>query len=155
METSNSLSNPRLVSKLLIAGFLVVALIGLLDSAYLTLSHIRGTIPPCSLVKGCDTVLTSSFSAVGPVPVAFLGALYYLAIFIGVTAYLDTKRRDILVLTARATTIGLLASLYFIIVQWQILEAWCQFCLLSALTSFTLFTFGIYTLRRLRKDFVL
>jgi uncharacterized membrane protein len=155
METSNSPSNPRLVSKLLIAGFFVVALTGLLDSTYLTLNHLRGTIPPCSVVKGCDTVLTSSFSTLGSIPVALLGALYYLAILVGMTAYLDTKRRDILVLTARATTIGLLASLYFVIVQWQILEAWCQFCLLSALTSFTLFTFGMYTLRRLRKDFVL
>lgn len=40
----------------------IVALIGLADSIYLTIKHFTGEQVPCSIVEGCEQVLTSSFT---------------------------------------------------------------------------------------------
>jgi uncharacterized membrane protein len=118
---------------------LIVAVLGFTDAAYLTIEHFQGVIPPCSIVSGCETVLTSSYSVVAGIPVSLLGALYYLIITIGVFAYLDTKKPDILKWTLSLTICGLLMSLWFIFVQALILKAWCIYCLGSAATSIVLF----------------
>lgn len=128
--------------------FIVVGLLGFLDSSYLTLEHFRGTIPPCSIAHGCATVLTSSYSIIAGVPVALLGALYYLSILIGTIIYLDTKSNVILKRVAQVTILGLLASLYFFGLQWLVIKAWCQYCLVSISTSTLLFIHGRYVLRK-------
>lgn len=130
------------------AVFAVVSLLGFLDASYLTLEHFRGTIPPCTIAHGCATVLTSSYSTIAGIPVALLGVLYYLAILVGTIVYLDTKNDIVLKRVAQATILGLLASLYFFGLQWLVIKAWCQYCLVSITTSTLLFIHGCYVLRK-------
>ena len=59
----------------------VVALIGLADAVYLTIKHYTGEAVPCSLVEGCEQVLTSAYAEVGGVPLAIFGAAAYFAAF--------------------------------------------------------------------------
>ncbi|MEK7641946.1 MAG: vitamin K epoxide reductase family protein [Patescibacteria group bacterium] len=120
-------------------GILIVAVLGFVDAAYLTIEHYKGVIPPCSVVSGCETVLTSSYSLILGMPVSLLGALYYLVIAIGIFAYMDTKKTEILKWTLFLTIFGLLMSLWFLVVQAFILKAWCIYCLGSAVTSIALF----------------
>lgn len=126
--------------------FLVLALVGFLDASYLTLEHYRGTVPPCSIIRGCEKVTTSQFSQVLGIPVALLGACYYLLIIILAIAYLDTKKTRLLTLAGALTPIGLLASLWFVYIQWRVIGAWCLYCLGSATTSTLLFVLGMFTL---------
>jgi uncharacterized membrane protein len=128
-----------LVPTSLAIAILVVAVLGFADAAYLTIEHYRGTIPPCSVVSGCETVLTSSYSIIAGIPVSLLGAIYYLLIAIGVFAYIDTKKTVILKWTLSITIFGLLMSLWFIFLQAFVIKAWCLYCLGSAVTSITLF----------------
>ncbi len=126
--------------------FLFVGFLGFLDATYLTVEHFQGTIPPCSVVQGCERVLTSPYATAAGIPVALLGALYYLGIVVGALFYFDTAREKILEHLAWFTSAGLLASLWFLFLQAFILHSFCQYCLLSAATSTTLFGLGMWYL---------
>lgn len=118
--------------------FAIVALVGFIDSAYLTAEHFRGTIPPCSVIQGCERVLTSSYAVIGGIPVALIGVSYYLALLILLVTYWDTQNPRTLRIAAWLTLIGFGGTLYFIYIQAFVLYAFCQYCLLSAVTSTTL-----------------
>jgi uncharacterized membrane protein len=125
-----------------------VALLGFADATYLTIEHYQGVIPPCSVVSGCETVLTSQYSVIAGVPVSLLGALFYLAILVGVFAYLESKKTSTLKWALLLTVFGLLFSLWFIYVQGVILDAWCLYCIGSAITSTILFVTACVVLKK-------
>lgn len=140
----------RVSTKLAII-ILLIALVGFADSAYLTIERFRGVVPSCT-IAGCDTVLTSAYSAIAEVPVSLFGAIYYLFIAVGSFIYLEarhgggeTKAHHSLIFkwTLVATVIGLAASVWFVFVQAAVLRAFCQYCLLSALTSTALFVMAL------------
>lgn len=131
-------------------GLLGVGLLGFVDAAYLTLKHYTKGDLACSVTAGCDVVTTSAYSEILGVPVALLGALYYLAMVLAMVAYADTKDSRIVRLASFATIGGLVASAYFVSVQAFVLSAWCQYCLASAVTSTLLFVLGMAYLRRTR-----
>ena len=141
--------------------FLPVSFLGFLDASYLTVKHFVGTPLPCSVLHGCEEVTTSQYSVIGGIPVALLGAVYYLAIFILILSVLRrnmfsssgaenvalANEDKLLNLTVRLTVIGLLASLWFIYLQLFVIKAICLYCMFSAFTSITLFVFGIIVLK--------
>ena len=127
-----------------------MSLLGFLDAAYLTIEHYRGVVPPCAIVSGCAAVTTSQYSLIFGIPVALLGAIYYLLITALCILYFDTKQTKILKIIARLTILGLLASLYFVYLQAFIIHAWCLYCLGSAATSTILFILGLLTIRSVR-----
>ena len=139
--SSNERSQP--VPKWFAVSLLAVSLVGFLDSAYLAAKHFFGSPVTCFIVEGCETVTTSRFATVAGIPVALLGAFYYLGIFLLAVAYLDTKRAAFMKLAARLTFVGFLASLWFIYVQAFVLEAWCIYCLVSATRSTILFILSL------------
>ena len=127
--------------------FIILSFIGFLDAAYLTIKYYTNEPVVCSVFDGCERVIASSYAAIGPVSVALLGAIYYLAIFLLALVYLGTERKSILIFAARLTVIGFLASLWFIYLQLFVIEALCFYCLISAATSIILFVLGILILR--------
>ena len=48
----------------------VVALIGLGDAIYLIIHHLTGEQVPCSIVVGCEMVLTSEYATIAGIPLA-------------------------------------------------------------------------------------
>lgn len=130
------------VSKLTLASIFIFSGIGFVDSLYLTVVEYSGWQINCSLIAGCHTVLNSSYAWVGPVPLAMLGVVYYLCVLIGTVAYIDTRRQLFIGAVASATIIGFFASLYFVYLQAVVLQAWCQYCLLSVITSTLLAIIG-------------
>lgn len=134
--------------KIIIGIFLAVSIIGFVDALYLTIEHFRGVVPPCSILKGCEVVTTSSYSVVFGIPVALLGALYYVFFFIFSLAYFDSKKERILSLLSRFSIFGFLASLYFVYLQFFVLKALCIYCMMSATTSTLLFIVGMFYLFR-------
>jgi uncharacterized membrane protein len=142
--------NLPILSHKLVVLFLIVALIGFTDAAYLTYAHYTHTIPPCSLVEGCETVTTSVYATVGRVPIALGGALYYLLLSIMAVAYLDTKRAFLMRIAGYLTAAGFLASALLVGLQVFVIKAFCLYCLASAATSTLLFFLGIIILKKLR-----
>src|SRR4030088_2162799 len=59
----------------------IVALLGLADGIYLTVEHITGRTAECIASSGCQDVLSSKYAAMGPIPLAALGAFAYFTAF--------------------------------------------------------------------------
>ncbi len=133
---------PAAPSRLWPVAAAVVALIGLGDSIYLTAHHYTAEPVPCSLIEGCESVLTSAYAEFAGLPLALYGAIAYFAAFsLAVLAAFGDKRMWRLF----AIQAFLMAAFsgYLIYVQGALIGAFCQFCLLSALTSFTLFVIAL------------
>ncbi len=128
-------TGPR-TSKLAIAASLV-ALVGLVDSIYLTAHHYTAEPVPCSLLEGCEQVLTSSYAEIAGIPLAGFGAAAYFVAFslALLKAYGDERMWRIF-----GVHVALMAlfSTWLIYVQAFVIGAFCQFCLLSAATTYTL-----------------
>ncbi len=140
------------ISHLLIGAFLLTAFMGFADAAYLTAKHYAGAVPPCSLVHGCEAVLTSPYATIGNIPIAAVGAAYYLALFIAGVLYLDSKKPRVLKAAAYLTFIGFIASAILVGLQTLVIKAFCLYCLASAGTSTLLFILGIVILKKLRQQ---
>lgn len=128
----------------------IVALIGLADAVYLTVHHYTAEPVPCSIVAGCETVLTSSYAEIGGIPLAAFGAAAY---FIAFSLALLTAFGN----RAMWTLFGVQAVLMSLITVWLlylqafVIGAFCQFCLVSAATSFTLLAlYGVSRLSRFK-----
>lgn len=120
-----------------------VSIVGFFDAAYLTIQHYTQFTLPCTITHGCDLVTKSEYSQIMGVPVALLGALYYLAIFLTVYIIIETKKTEYLRFIAIATTFGFLFSAWFVYLQFFVINAICQYCMLSAITSTTMFVASI------------
>lgn len=131
----------------------ILSLIGFTDATYLTFKHFTGEGVVCSLVSGCDEVLTSDYATLGNtnIPLSILGSFYYLLIFILSVALIDTRRTIFLKATTLLTLLGTLFSLILIYIQAFVIEAFCLYCLLSAATSLLILIFGYSGLRMVRK----
>lgn len=130
------------IPKWLKVSFLVISFVGFLDSIYLTANHFLGVIIPCFVVNGCEQVTTSSYSLILGIPVALLGAIYYLVVFAISLRYVEKKQAKLLQVLHLITGVGLIMSLWFIYVQAFIIKAWCLYCLGSAVSSTLLFILG-------------
>lgn len=115
----------------------VVAFAGLADAAYLTAEHYTGGEVPCSIISGCEQVLTSSYAEMFGVPTAMFGAMAYFAAFsLALLAYY--RYRGAWNLFGFLTVFMSLFTLWLVYLQAFVIGAFCQFCLLSALTTLIL-----------------
>jgi len=122
----------------ILIAFLVISGIGILDALYLTSNYFSGGIPPCT-TGGCETVLTSIYATVFGFPVSLFGLLYYLSLFTLITIYRERTKYMLLTFAFITTSGGLLFTLYLLYLQFFVIEALCQYCLLSAAITTTLF----------------
>lgn len=149
----------QLVSLLLV----VLAMIGIADAGYISYEEIRGITPTCSPGFSCAQVLDSPYAKIGPIPIAYLGLIYYLISFaLAVGWVLELKlpqalrKRwpkldwpEILTLT---TAFGFAFSLYLVLLMAVIIKGWCQYCLISAVNSSLLFLLICYYNLMLKKE---
>lgn len=146
-----SLSKPAAQSNWLLFFFPILGATGFVDATYLTVKHFLGTPVACSLLRGCETVLTSKYASISGIPVALLGAFYYLTILILAVLYIDSRKQVFLKIIAYLTPVGFLASLSFVYLQIFVIKAICLYCMVSAGTSTLLFILGMIYLARNRK----
>lgn len=114
---------------------IVAALVGLLDTIYLTVSHFRGGEVVCSLVEGCNLVLASSWATLLGIPTAMLGAVFYLLILIFIALIFYLRSQAALLAVVATATVGFILSLGFLYLQIFVIGAICEYCLLSLLAT--------------------
>ena len=56
-----------------------LAFVGMIDTLYLSLSRRSGPIP-CHITSGCEDVVTSVYSQVAGIPLAWFGLAFYLTV---------------------------------------------------------------------------
>ena len=116
----------------------LLALVGLADSVYLTVHHFTAEPVPCSIVEGCETVLTSSYAEIAGIPLAAFGALaYFIAFSLAILTVFGS--RSMWLPFGIQSFIMAAVSVYLIYLQGFVIGAFCQFCLISAATSLSLF----------------
>ncbi len=115
----------------------VVSICGLAEATYLTVLHLTGETVLCGGSADCSQVLASKYAAVGPIPVAALGALaYFVAFSCAIFAAFEYRgARKALMMTALAM---LVATLWLLYVQAFLLHTFCRYCLFSAALIFFL-----------------
>jgi len=124
---------------------LILGLLGLFISLYLTYTKISGTSPQCNLLSGCETVEQSSYSEVYGIPVALFGALFYLGIIVATFIRVIKKYKEVISkLLLIATFIGFIYSMYLTYLEVYVIFAICIYCVASAIISTALFFLNLY-----------
>jgi uncharacterized membrane protein len=130
----------------------LLGLAGFSDALYLTFSHYRQHTLGCSLLNGCDEVLTSEYSEIAGIPLALFGAAYYLMLVAGAIASYQTGAKSWFSAIFLINSIGFIVSLVLIYVQWAVIQAFCQYCVLSAAITTTMLVILLFSLRNSRKS---
>ncbi|MDE2024996.1 MAG: vitamin K epoxide reductase family protein [Patescibacteria group bacterium] len=120
-----------MTSKISFFASVTFAFLGFLDATYLTIIHYKNLIPPCSIAHGCETVLTSRYATIGPVPIALIGVFFYLSVLILLFLFLQTKKRRIINLTFFLSVSCIAVAAVLVYLQAFVLHAYCQYCLVS------------------------
>lgn len=116
----------------------IVSLFGIADATYLAVHHYTVEPVACSLIEGCEMVLTSPYATLGGIPLALFGlAAYFLAFSLAILTVYGDRRTWLLY--GIQTAIMAAFSIWLIYVQAALIGWFCQFCLISAGLSFTLF----------------
>ena len=141
-EAANTTSGS--IAKLPLAAA-VVSLVGLADSIYLTVHHYTAVPVPCSIIEGCEQVLTSPYAEIAGIPLAALGAVaYFIAFSLALLAAYGSRRTW--KLFGVQSTLMAIFSAWLVYVQAAFIGAFCQFCLISAATTTALFTIYLVSL---------
>ena len=123
--------------------FGLVAVVGWLVSVMLTAIHMFAlpAIPADAPVQGSIEVITSPWAYVFGIPLASLGAVYYLGT-LGLTLWwFDTRHPLIIKILTPITASGVAFSAYFVYLQLVPIGEICPFCMVSA--SATVILFGL------------
>jgi len=134
-DTPEGRSGPSRIYTFAAAG---LAAIGLADSAYLTAKHYSGGEVPCSIISGCEAVLTSVYAEFYGIPTAAFGAAAYFAAFslVLLTIYGNEKLWPLL---GALTVVMFAVTVWLVYLQAFVIGSFCQFCILSAITTTLLF----------------
>ena len=120
---------------------LVLSFLGFLDSAYLTILHYQNSLPPCSVTSGCEEVLASAYSTLGPMPLALYGSIFYLAVIVLCLFLITNYKKIYLNILYPLVFVGFIVSVILFGVQAFILRSFCQYCVISEIISFLIFGF--------------
>lgn len=124
----------------LIRSFIAVAIIGWGTSMLLTAIHLWVLpLPADAVLRGPMLVITSPWAYVGPVPLATIGAVYYLVMIGAGAVWLHTRSLLLERLLLPVTAGGVLASAGFVYLQLVPIGAICPFCMVSAVATTLLF----------------
>lgn len=119
-----------------IAGLVVLSFLGMVDALYLSLTRDSGP-PICHVTEGCGDVLTSEYSEVAGIPLPWFGFAFYLFVF-GMSVF-QLNGFSTLGYLRWPALVALLVSAVLVGIQGFVLEAWCEYCLVSAALSTLIF----------------
>lgn len=134
----------------LLISVLVLAVLGIVDSAYLTHAAVTGSALACGIsgLDGCNVVAQSTYSRVFGIPLAEYGLVFYGAVLLlAIMAFTRSSKllHGALLLFG---VVGALLSLYFIGVQVFAIKALCVYCLGSFALAVLIFAFTYVIWRR-------
>ena len=134
VEVHDRFARARLIFLIITA---VIALAGLADATYLTVSHLAGDDSVCGASQPCSIVLGSKYAVVAGIPTAAFGVIAYFSVFSAATlaAFGYSRARTFLAWIIAAMFV---ATLWFLYLQAFVLHAFCPFCLFSAAITFCL-----------------
>ncbi len=134
------------MKKKILISIIGVAFIGLIDALLLSYARYAHIDLPCDITSGgCATVAASPYAVMLGVPLAYIGALYYIAV-LALSILLVRGFRHIYAPHALlgVTIFGALDSMYFLYLQGFVINAFCFYCIISAIATFILAALGMW-----------
>jgi uncharacterized membrane protein len=134
-------------------GVAVLSLLGLFVSGYLSMYKLGmiGAIT-CS-VGSCERVQDSPWASFLGLPVALWGVGAYAFLFVVALLGLQprwARARWVAVALAAMSGVGVLFSAYLTYLEARVIEAWCQWCVVSAILVTLIFLLSLPGLRHAR-----
>jgi len=117
-----------------------LAAIGISETVYLIRMRIAQEKPVCVFGEECHKVLESKYNKFLGIHNDVFGLIFYIVISF-LTAFLNIGIKPLFLWDISAKILILFAALISIILtylQWQVIKAWCVWCLLSAITVFSM-----------------
>jgi uncharacterized membrane protein len=138
------------MDKWLYKASIVLVVIGVLVSVYMTIYKITNDDKLCLGSGDCSTVNASPYSEIYNIPVALFGVGGYLAIL---ALHLlenrsDFMRQNAILFIFGLALAGFLFTLYLVYVEFAILKALCPFCLTSQAAMTLIFSISVIRLVR-------
>ena len=106
----------------------VLDVIGLLVAGYLSYVELRGEVPACGIVRGCEEVALSEFARIGGVPVAVFGVLLSIVLLGLALAWWKTDIYGLLLGHYGLSLVGVIFDGYFLFLQVFVIKAVCIWC---------------------------
>lgn len=119
-----------------------LGLIGAGISAYVWYTHLTYG-PVLCLGSGCATVIRSEYGRLLGVPNGALGVVYFL--LVAATPLLESVRPDVRSLLLIPTSVALILYAYLTYLQVFVLQALCNWCLMSAGLTVAIFATLIFS----------
>jgi putative membrane protein len=116
---------------------MALALIGLAVAFYDSYAIYNGQSLWCPPpINGCNEVAASPYARIFDSPVGYYGVVYYLYMFAlaGLLAY-DPLARGLRIGAVLYAALGVLFMLYFMVLQFRYIQAFCIYCFISAVTT--------------------
>lgn len=133
---------------------LFLAFCGLADSAYL-LQHATAGSPllcdPTVTLTGCNIVAQSPYAYLFGIPVAEYGLIFYGLLFFVAAFELLLFHHLVRRMMQGLSLLGFAMSVYFVGIQFFVINALCIYCLASAVIAFLIFTLA-FLLEPVRKN---
>ena len=106
----------------------ILDLIGLAIASYLSWVEVRGEVPSCGPLRGCEQVALSVYSRIGGVPVAVFGVALSLVLFSLAIAWWRTNDGRLLAAHYGLSLLGVVFELYFTYLELFVIGAVCVWC---------------------------
>lgn len=136
-------------------GIALLALVGVLISAYMTAYKLGMLGSIMCGTGGCETVQNSPWSVFLGVPVPVIGLIGYGLLFatalLGIQPRFEDDRRVPFVLIGGAL-IGAAFSAYLTWLEVSVIHAWCRWCIVSAILAGLILLLSLPELGRLREQ---
>jgi uncharacterized membrane protein len=127
---------------------LILTILGLLVSIYMTIFKITNNAKMCIGSHGCSVVNSSRYAEVNGIPVAVLGVVGYAAIL--AVLLLERRpgffRQNGTLLFFGLSLTGFLFTLYLIFVEVALIKAYCPFCITSQAAMTLIFIISVIRL---------
>ncbi len=131
----------------------LLATVGLFVALYLWAHNAGLTGPIVCGVGDCATVQSSEFATLGPVPVSAIGVAGYVALIVLSFVGLQPAHRASAAiggLMLMGSAVGVAFSGYLTYLEAFVINAWCQYCVISAILMTLIFLACLPEVGRLR-----
>lgn len=128
--------------------FLLLSMAGFLNSVYLSIKKIFASPVSCFVFENCQNVLDSVYAKILGVPLSFFGVIFYFIVFAVSVRFLETGREKTFKIVYHLALFAVVFAVYLFILQIFIINAFCVYCVFSAVVSLALFITAVFSSKR-------
>jgi uncharacterized membrane protein len=133
----------------------VLSLIGIFVALYLLLWKVGVLGALACSSNGCETVQTSEYSDFLGVPVALYGVAGFVTLLVVSLVGLQPRwlvRREPTILVTVLSGVGVVFSAYLTYIEASVIDAWCEWCVASAIIIAVIFALSLLGLLTWQKN---